>query len=258
MTSSRNNTQRIHGFSLLELTVVLAIVGLLLGGLLSSLSTAAENRRRTDANAMLKTVEEALYGFAQAHGRLPCPATTTSGGAEDYDTSGIEGDCDVWHGFLPTRTLGLQGGINTEGLLTDPWLRPYLYSVSALVVSSEFAFTTEAGMKALFEDVTPLASGNVDLLCVAGAVDCNPPISSDTVPALVMTYGGNWPWLVGPPPTASLIEVENAGATTGGFQIPLDNHFVSTDFSDDNFDDILMWISPNVLFSRLVSVGKLP
>jgi len=44
----------------------------------------------------------------------------------------------------------------------------------------------------------------------------------------------------------------------------LGRNFVSGDFragtasNDENFDDSVAWISPNILINRMVSAGKLP
>jgi hypothetical protein len=34
--------------------------------------------------------------------------------------------------------------------------------------------------------------------------------------------------------------------------------FVNTTYSEDNFDDQLLWLSPYVLFTRMVNAGRLP
>jgi len=75
-----HETQR--GFSLVEMAVVMLILGLLLGGLFTSIGQSTDNKRRTDTLNQLALVEEALYGFAQAYGRLPCPSTVASAGVE--------------------------------------------------------------------------------------------------------------------------------------------------------------------------------
>lgn len=66
------------GFSLLEMALVLLILGILLGGLMVSLGQSANNARRTTTTNQLKMIQEALYGFAQTNGRLPCYKHSTS------------------------------------------------------------------------------------------------------------------------------------------------------------------------------------
>jgi len=36
-----------------------------------------------------------------------------------------------------------------------------------------------------------------------------------------------------------------------------DKYYISTSFSD-NFDDLVRWISPNILYSKMIEAGQLP
>lgn len=137
-----------QGFSLIELAVVMVIVSVLLGGLLVSLSQSRETALRSDAQRGVDSLVEALYGFAQATGRLPCPASATSNGLESPVGGSTAGSaCDQQHGFIPSATLGLSGAVNADGLLTDPWQNPYRYSVSTAVnPGSRNAYTSPNGM----------------------------------------------------------------------------------------------------------------
>ena len=60
-----------RGFTLVELAVVLAIFGLLLGIMVIPLGTQVDQRRFAEAERQLAAVHEALLGFAIANGRLP-------------------------------------------------------------------------------------------------------------------------------------------------------------------------------------------
>ncbi|MDP2285944.1 MAG: prepilin-type N-terminal cleavage/methylation domain-containing protein, partial [Pseudohongiella sp.] len=106
------------GFTLIEMSIVLLIMGLILGGLLAALGQSTESTRRTDASTQIKLIEEALYGYAQTYGRLPCPSTHLTAGVEAPVGGGA---CTANHGFVPSATLGLQGAVNPDGLMTDPW-----------------------------------------------------------------------------------------------------------------------------------------
>ena len=64
--------QRQAGFTLIEMAMVLMIVALLLGGLLPTISSQAEQRHENDTRKQLDEIQQALIGFAIINGRLPC------------------------------------------------------------------------------------------------------------------------------------------------------------------------------------------
>jgi prepilin-type N-terminal cleavage/methylation domain-containing protein len=225
--------QRCSGFTLVEMAIVMVIVGLMLGGLMMSLATTRENTRRSDAQRQLEEIVEALYGFAQAREYLPCPATPTSGGAEDQ-IPGIPGECRQQHGFVPAASLGLPGAVNVDGLLIDPWNSPYRYSVTN---ANSWAFTTARGMQD-----TEMDSLAPDLMVCREAACTSPPISR-VIPAVVFSTGKNWAI------STSADEAENTDS---------DAVFVVAGYSEANFDDLLTWLSPNILYTRMIAAGRLP
>lgn len=239
-------------FTLIEMAMVLLIVGLLLNGLFVALGSSNDSRQRSEASAQLQQIEEALYGFAQANGRLPCPATAAAPGGQESPAGG--GVCASVNGFVPAATLGLQGAVDNLGLLLDPWGRPYRYSVSALLRAGVPVFTNAAAMRAQFV-AGPLPSGT-PLLCVAETAGCLAALTplTNSAPAVVFSVGKS-------PNVASALEAENAGATVAGFPMPNDVEFVSAVYAEEGanaYDDILIWLSSNILVTRMISAGQLP
>jgi prepilin-type N-terminal cleavage/methylation domain-containing protein len=130
---------RSKGFSLVELAVAVAIIALLLAGALIPLSTQIEVRNVADTQRTMESIREAIIGFAQANGRLPCPADgsiaagapnagiepplvanscPTANSASCTAINGAAVPCWVVPGRLwgrPRRTLG-DGGFPTEYL----------------------------------------------------------------------------------------------------------------------------------------------
>ncbi|MGV3590048.1 MAG: prepilin-type N-terminal cleavage/methylation domain-containing protein [Gammaproteobacteria bacterium] len=235
------------GFSLIELAVVLTIIGTLMSGVLVAVSQSMANARITDARAQLREIEEALYGYAQATGRLPCPATDDSANA-GYEESA---PCDDFHGFVPAGTLGIAGPVNSDGLLVDPWGNPIRYSVIVTAASGTPAFADYTSIQTFFNSASStLTDANMFSICSDNG--CTDELYN-TIPAVVMSLGPNGSTYT------SADEALNAGSQTmNGYSVKNDFDFVSTTFSEDNFDDQLIWLSPYILFNRMVSAGKLP
>ncbi|MGH8639977.1 MAG: type II secretion system protein, partial [Burkholderiales bacterium] len=138
MKADRLAPQR--GFTLIELAVVIAVVGLLLGSLMVPLATQVEARQIGEARRILQDAREALNGFAIANGRLPCPASSVSNGVESPVGGGA---CTNAHdGFLPAATLGIMPA-DQEGFAIDSWGNRIRYAVTNANAS---AFTTANGM----------------------------------------------------------------------------------------------------------------
>lgn len=77
-------------------------------------------------------------------------------------------------------------------------------------------------------------------ICTTAA--CTANLTNNAV-AVIVSRGANWAG------TPSTDEAEN----TDG-----DTDFVSHDFVQAGFDDLVVWISPNILFNRMVAAGQLP
>jgi len=234
--------RNLRGFSILEMAVVLIILSTLLGGLLVSFSEVQESKNRNEAEQQVAQIVEALYGFAQTNGRLPCPATAASGGFEAPVGGGA---CTQRFGFIPSATLGLTGSVDALALLTDPWLSPYRYAVTN---SNGNAFTTANGMRtATIPILAPAFRVCAQAACTA--------VIANTVPAVVLSLGSDWSTFTG----AAVDATENSGeVTVAGFRHGNDNDFVSTGYIEAVFDDVISWITPSILYTRMISAGQLP
>jgi len=83
------------GFTLLEMSVVLAIIGVIMSGSMTLFSSNFQNQQLSITKAKLQTIRNTLYAFRAANGRIPCPADATI--AQTAANFGIEastaGDC---------------------------------------------------------------------------------------------------------------------------------------------------------------------
>ena len=118
-----------HGFTLIEIVVVLAIVALLLTMATFATRAITIQQRFSTTATRLATVDAALIQFVMVQKRLPCPAdgTIASGGVN----AGVEGarvatGCTGMEatGVVPWTTLGL-----AENDATDGWQRRLTYRV---------------------------------------------------------------------------------------------------------------------------------
>jgi prepilin-type N-terminal cleavage/methylation domain-containing protein len=130
---------RQHGFSLIEIALVLVIVGLALGGIMAAFGPQLERKQISDTQERMKQASDAILAFAMVNGRLPCPAALPTGvpaaqrGFSDPQNP-VNGACTNFDGFVPSRTLGLDGqGVSgaSEGIVQDAWTGGLRYRISA-------------------------------------------------------------------------------------------------------------------------------
>lgn len=261
MITKPDNMPSIRGFTLVEMAIVLLLLGLVINGLLVAVGQSAENTRRLEAKNKLREIEEALYGFAQVQGRLPCPADDDTNGAEDLTGTTLNGDCGLTHGLLPNATLGLSGGVDSNGFLMDPWGNPYRYSVGITKPFNNYTFTGTSDLQNIYDNADTELVNVSPMLQVCDNATCSGTIMSGVVPAVVVSMGKNWPEISA---TSSAAEQANAGdgstktPGSGAYPVTTTRTFVVTDYSEDNFDDMLIWLSPHILFSKMITAGKLP
>jgi hypothetical protein len=74
-----------------------------------------------------------------------------------------------------------------------------------------------------------------------------------SIPAIFVSHGSNGSGAY----TSAGIQLTPSVAPDEAGNSDTDTIFVSHDFTP-TFDDLVMWISPNILFNRMVMAGKLP
>lgn len=266
----RENTLKQKGFTLIEIAVVLVIVGLLLGSFIGSLNQRIETTQRQNAKQQLEDVRMALLGFASAKGRLPCPAAATSDGAESPGGGGV---CLQPHGFVPGKTLGIDGAYNGDNLLIDAWGNPIRYSVTT---SNLNAFTTVPGVSGMAD--VGISSLDPDLtICRSdsGLPDtCSGGASATVInnaPFVLLSLGKDGSAFIAGV-ASSATQIENAGEATVAanavgenlaYTVGAGNAFVNKSYSSADsaaglFDDLIIWVSPYILYSRMMDAGQLP
>ena len=261
--------RRHAGFTLVELAIVIAIVGFLLGAFLAPLRTQVDAARVRETERTLGEIREALIGHAIMHGSLPCPDVVADGidGAAPVACSGLALD-----GILPFQALGTPRA--------DAWGRLFRYRIT-----EEFSHRALTGQPPGADRLDLTDSGDIAVLTrgdnpnTGGTTEIKhqsvETALTRTTPAVVLSTGSNGLGGIdavtglplAPPPGGAADEVENADADST-FVSRIHSHGAAAcDDADESsvpplpsceFDDIVVWIPTPVLMARLVEARVLP
>lgn len=257
------------GFTLVEMAIVLVIFGLILSALLLPLRAQREQAALAQTVNTIENAKQALLGFAQANGRLPCPAIAGSAIASPNES----GACTVQLGFLPAATLGIQP-INTQGFAVDAWNNPIMYAVTQSnaggAATPDYTTNIEVDNPATpFDDRDGMNVVGIQALSISNE---NLRVCSDITGATFDRCSGIMPetnFLIN-----NAVAVIYSTGATGGLdagsaneaanpQIPINPKkvFVSREISlfppPNEFDHIVTWISPYVLYNAMIQAGQL-
>jgi prepilin-type N-terminal cleavage/methylation domain-containing protein len=234
---------RFKGFTLIEVSIVLLIVGLLLMGGINLMSSSGDIARYKQVQTDMIDIKESLVSYYSVNHFLPCP---------DTDGDGIEnppahtGTCTSSRGFLPHVTLGVGGNGDVWGerikyLVTGDstnffttaatacnYLRPAAATASTIRIQDlNTAAINYIGDYAAFALLSTAKNGTQTNLGMAGA------FSAD---------GGCL--------TRSALEQENCNADSVlRFGVNM------SDGTNITFDDLVIWVGDMQLISELRKAG---
>ena len=251
----------LRGFSLVELAIVLVVSAVLVGGLMVPLSAQVEQRRLADTQKQLEEIKAALMGFAAATGRLPCPASSSSNGIENFATTPLVGNAsngicsNFFDGFLPAATLGLTP-VDSQGYALDAWgfaQNRIRYAVSNATINTQTnPFTKTDGMKnagignVMNQTLLYVCSSSTGITASncgsAGTVTL-----SDKAVVVIYSLGSN--------------AASGAAGADEQANLDADKVFVShpkAGTAGNQFDDLVTWLGPSLLLNRMVEAGQLP
>ena len=274
-----------RGFTLIELAIVLVVITILIGGLAVPLSAQIQARRIAETKRSLEAAREAIIGYALSHvatgqcdckydftGPVPvrvpastcpvslCPVTSTadldipttrpylpcpddgSGTPGNEGGRRTDGKCLTSRGGLPWRALGLDEA--------DAWGQRFTYAVAA-----DFSGNTSGFVSTPTPSASPLR--------VYPDASCAGTPIADGMAAVIVSHGPNGRGAQnksgGTPlaPTAVPADERHNLPSPSAIAPCTDNDFVSRP-PQGRFDDLLVWLSPSALFSRVCPAGGCP
>ena len=211
------------GFTLVELTIVLVIVALLIGGMLLPLSAQRDLQNAREAQRQLSEIKETLLGYTVITGHLPCPMPVTVTALTDAGYGIAPATCAAGaEGILPWKTLSV--------LEVDPWGTPRSASTDSF--NGYWRYRVDTAFAATFSLTTAQASA----LSVVDNTGNTLTSAAESPIAIVFSTG---PDLAANGENGNLDPIYQYGERT------------------QNFDDLLIWIGRPLLFNKMLAAGKL-
>jgi prepilin-type N-terminal cleavage/methylation domain-containing protein len=247
--------QKQAGFTLIEMAIVLIILTLVVGGALVPLGAQIDQRKRAETQKTLDEIREALMGYALSHGVLPCPSVEAAGIPSGDKNPNLNLNCtsiplisppptspsppSIATGYIPWKDLG----VNNK----DGWGNLIRYAVDTSFINS-FNLSTTASITIKTRDTS-------------GAT----PSLGTGIPAVVLSlgkngYGGMSADFIAQSavPASNLDEKQNISNSSASYFSRTPSPAGTATSLGGEFDDIVVWISPNILYNRMVAAGKLP
>jgi prepilin-type N-terminal cleavage/methylation domain-containing protein len=263
---SRNRKNQ--GFSLLEITIALAILGFVLYGLTSANKTIRDFDKYAQNKVIMQDARLALLTFVQVNGYLPCP-DTDGDGRENRATSGnfqcTDDNDDTTLPFLDIGTVGV-----------DIWNQPFYYAVNhkadndAVLINtvgeSASFFSNQGSGQVVFDFSTPPFGGRTGdgsySICSEVVTTCDSS-TDDTdkleqaAIAVVISFGANGAETWAGSASLGSAEAENRDFSTNYYWQGIGSNV--TDDGDGNslfFDDQIVWLSGYDVKYAVVKSGR--
>jgi len=249
------NRYQQHGFTLIELAIVLVIVGVLVGGFISTLASRIDHTRKSETADELEDIKQAMMAYAFVNGNLPCPdcdavggnclAADVNDGVADFVGGAACKEAQA-AGNVPWVTLGLGR--------SDAWGTRYRYAVQDEYANlgAPFTIASAAGSAEIQEpDFDVDATGGI------------PQVLADNVVAIILSQGKNGYGGISEDnvardavPLANIDERNNTDDNQLYYFRP--ETTADADIKGGEFDDIVVWISEYELKAKMVEAGALP
>lgn len=226
-----------HGFTLIEVSLVLLIIAFTLGSLLLPLGAKLEEKSINEAKAQIKEIKQSIINFTVTNSRMPC-ADTDNDGVENF-SGGVCTDVPGLEGSVPHVTIN-------SPHKQDPWGQAFLYRVSSEFSDALDGTTCSVSAKPNVSiDFCSANDGVIDVLDYdlnAGAGFA----AANSLAAIILSTGRNTG-------VDSVAQSENTDD---------DKDFYKTGYggveSAMPFNDIVIWISASEIIGELINARILP
>jgi type II secretory pathway pseudopilin PulG len=252
----------------------MAIVALLLGSLMYTLSAQSDQRNFEETRRRIEQARELVLAYALVKGQLPCPARSNSAGAEvrdaatrrcwdgtteDYYGGPLAGG--VVGGLLPASTIGY-GQVDSDGFAVDAWQNRIRYAVAKTTAATTCSVATPTQphwVNAVNMKANGIACQPGDLLVCKSATGITPSacggaanqiMTQSLVVAVIYSTGKN-----GATSSASRVD---EGANIDGNPVFVYHTPAPSTATGGEFDDQFTWITVGELYGKLVAAGVLP
>ena len=250
------NAPKISGFTLVELSVVMVIIGIVMTMGLRMVNATLDNASYSETKAKQERIKLALLAYLRTNGTLPCPDNS---GDTVVATGVATGTCDTvvadGYGIVPWQTLGMSRDESVDG-----WGNYFSYRVAnGNGLKNWTSKTVPAADMTINELKSPSVALTIQELNAGGTALAN---TTQTAVVALISHGKNG-FGAKTVKTAPRIPQTDAGAGEVTNATPASTTFVMRPVNDTAgafngpYDDLITYMQPRDLLQPLISEGTL-